>query len=488
MKVALVSSAGDVPAISTREYSLETPAENIVELNPEVYWRCCAEGIGKVLSKSGVDATAVKSVGVCSQGETLICLDDKGAPLRNAIVWMDSRSGAEAAEIKERFWAGNNTGQTDMVACWPVTKILWLKRNEPEVYRATSRFMLPEDFILYKLTGSYVGEYSLYTSSCMLDIVNKKWWKEVLDYVGVSAEALVELHESGRVVGEVLASVCSETGLAEGTKVVTGAMDQTAAMIGAGNIKAGIVTETTGAALAACGTVAAFPQRRSEALAVQYHAIPDEYFIIGWCPTGGMAFKWLRDVFFAAEKQRAEEAGKDAYDLMTEAASAVRPGSEGLTFLPYLAGPGTGNIAEDARGVFFGLELHHNRGHFARAVMESIGFVLREMIGEMEEMGLECSEIRSLGGGSKSRLWKQIKADILGKPVTTMKCPEAAALGTAILQGRAVGTFDSFAEAVENIVRTDSVVEPIRENVKAYEAAFERFERVNRCCFGKGKE
>jgi xylulokinase len=488
VKVALVGSDGSVPAIATREYGLETPSENIVELDARVYWDSGVEGIREVLRKSAVDVRAVRSVGVCSQGETLICLGADGEPLRKAIVWMDNRSGAEATELKERFWTGNNTGQTDMAATWPITKMLWLSRNEPRVFKATKKFMLPEDYILYKLSGQYVGEYSLYTSSCMLDIVKKQWWREILDYVEVEPQRLVRLCESGEIVGEVQSVVCEVTTLVCGTKVVTGAMDQTATMIGAGNIRNGIVTETTGAALAVCGTIAEFPKLRSEAMAVQYHAIPDEYFIIGWCPTGGMALKWLRDAFFAPEQEQAAQDGKDAYDVMTEMAAAIKPGCEGLTFLPYLAGPGTIRVAEDARGVFYGLEMHHGRGHFVRAVMESIGFVLREMIEQMESMGLECSEIRSLGGGSKSRFWNQIKADVLGRPVTTMKCPEASALGTAILQAVAVGTFQDYEQAVSEIVATDSLVEPVEANSPAYEAGFERFKNVNHTCFGWCKE
>ncbi len=485
VKAALVGADGEIPAIAVREYTLHTPAENIVELEPQIYWDCCVEGIKEVLAKGGVAAGQIKSVGVCSQGETLICLDEKGRALRKAIVWMDNRSASQAEEIKAALKTENNTGQLDVAATWPVTKILWLKKNEPETYGRVHKFVLVEDYILYRLTGLFKGEYSLYTSSFMLDIINKRWWTEILDYVGVAAERLVELCESGEVIGEVQPAVCKETGLAEGMKVVTGAMDQTAAMIGAGNIKSGIVTETTGAALAVCGTIGAFAAKEAKrTMAVQYHAIADKYLIIGWCPTGGMAFRWLRDTLFATEKDRAAKTGTDAYDRMTALAAEIPPGSRGLIFLPYLAGPGTGNISADARGVFYGLELHHNRADFARAVMESVAFVLKQYVVEMGRLGLECGEIRSLGGGSKSRLWNRIKADVLGKPVTTMRCAEAAALGVAILQAAAMGTFKTIEQAVKNMVRTESVVEPVEENVRAYSGIFEKFCEINNRCFG----
>ncbi len=261
-------------------------------------------------------------------------------------------------------------------------------------------------------------------------------------------------------------------------------MDQIAAMVGAGNIKSDIVTETTGAALAVCGTIDRFaPRSIKRTIAVQYHAIKDKYVLIGWCPTGGMAFKWLRDAFFTDEKKEAGRAGIDIYDYMTSQASGVAPGCQGLIFLPYLAGPGTGDVKPDAKGVFYGLELHHSRAHFARAVMESIGYVLRQNIAEMERLGLNCKEIRSLGGGAKSRLWNQIKADILGKSLVTMKCPEAASLGMAVLQAKATGVYPSLQQAADNMVQTASVTEPNQNNVQTYEPVYQRFLELNKKCF-----
>lgn len=488
VKVAIVSSDGDMPALINREYNLYTPAESIVEIDPQTYWMYCTEAIKESIEKSKIPSKKIKSVGVCSQGETLIFLDKAGKPLRKAIVWMDNRSGEEAEQIRSVFGTKNNTGQTNVAPTWPITKILWLKKNELGTFEKTRKFMLVEDFILYKLTGQFKSEYSLYSSSYMLDIINKKWWDEILDYVGIPKEFLVELCESGQVIGEIQNSVCKQTGLAIGTKVVTGAMDQVAAMIGAGNIKGGVVTETTGAALAICGTVDSFPTQRSKTVAVQYHAIPNKYVLIGWCPTGGMALKWLRDTCFKAEKEKAAKLGNDVYDYMMDLAKKIPIGSQGLIFLPYLAGPGTSEINPNARGVFYGLELHHKRAHLVRSVVESIGFIIQKNFLEMEKLGLECKEVRSLGGGAKSDIWNHIKADILSIPIVTMKCSEAASLGTAILQAKAIGTYANFEEAVANMVQTRSVIEPSVERAKIYEILFQKFIKINHRCFGQDME
>ncbi len=485
VKAAVFDARGNLLAADTQEYTLLTPGEDIVELDPEVYWRCCQEGVRQALRKSGVDAGRVVSVGACSQGETLIVVDGKGAPLRNAIVWIDNRSKQEADEIRAAMGGRNPTGQVDVAPTWPVTKILWLKRHEPEVYRRAGRYMLVEDFILHRLSGRYVGEYSLYSSSFMLDIQRKDWWPEILDCVGVGRERLVELRESGEVIGTLTPEAARSLGLRPQTRVVTGAMDQTAAMVGAGNLRGGVVTETTGAALVVCETLDALPARNPSAMAVQYHAVPDKYFLIGWCASGGLTLKWLRDTFFAPEKEAAGRQGRNAYDLLTEMAAGVAPGSQGLYFFPYMSGPGTLPIDPDVRGVFYGLELHHGRAHFVRAVLESLAYVLRENIEEIESLGSPCTEIRSLGGGASSPVWNRIKAEVTGRRIITMECPEATSLGVAILQARATGIYGGIEEAAGQMVQTAATVDPDAENARRYEAVYRSYRALERRHFAK---
>jgi len=478
VKVALFDASGGMIALSTQEYTLHTPAQDIVELDPTVYWDACKKGLADVLARSEVPPERIRSIAACSQGETLIALDRNGQPLRNAIVWMDNRSGKEADEIARRFEAQTVravTGQVETIPCWTATKILWLARNEPEVFRKAAKYLLVEDYIIYRLTGRFVGEYSLYTSSLMLDIINKRWWGEMLDFIGIAPDVLVDLHESGEVIGEVRREVCWELGLATGTLVVTGTMDQTAAMIAAGNVRPGVVSETTGAALAICATIDVPPAENSGAIAVQYHAIPDSYVLLGSCTTGGMTLRWFRDAFFTAEADACAAEGADCYDMMTALAEKIPPGSEGLMFLPYLAGAGTPQVNADARGMFQGIGLHHQRAHFVRAIMEAVGFVLRQNIEAMERLGVGCTEIRSLGGGARSPLWNRIKADIAARRVITMQCPEAAALGAAILQSVAVGAQEGLDQALRSMSRAGSRIEPRPAGVRAYGPVYQKF-------------
>ena len=484
IKTALFDQHGNMLTSANKEYTLHTPAEDIVELDPEVYWQCCKEGIRDILCTSQVLPRCIRSIGCCSQGETLIVLDKEGKALRNAIVWIDNRSKKEAEEISQAFGSENPTGQTGVFPTWPVTKILWLKRNQPEVYQKAYKYLLVEDYILYRLTRKFIGEFTLYNSSYMLDIRCKAWWKSILDYVGIGDEQLVELYEPGKVVTSLDPEVSKALGLEPDTKVVTGAMDQTAVLVGAGNIRAGMVTETTGSALVICETLEQLPEVYPEMMAVQHHAVPGKYFLIGWCASGGMTFKWLRDTFFAAERDQAIRENKDPYDLLIEMAEEVPPGAQGLLFFPYMSGPGTLPIDPNVRGVFYGLELHHTRAHFVRSLLESLAFVIRENIEEMAKLGSRCTEIRSLGGGSKSRLWNQIKADVTGKSVTTMTCTEAASLGTAILQAHAIGIYPSIEAALQEMVQPAEVKDPGEENHKRYEEVYQRYLRLERKYFG----
>lgn len=479
VKTALFSSTGELLALLAEEYDLYTPSENIVELNPEKYWECCKNGIKNVLLKSKVSAKQVKSIGISSQAETLIMLDKHGEPVYNAIVWLDNRSDKEAEEIKKEFGCDMRTGQTDVLPTWPLTKILWMKKNKPDIFSRIHRYLLVEDYIIYKLTGQFKGEYSLYSSSYMLDIINKQWWREILDYAGIDADQLAELDESGEIVGNLSSAASKELGLEQETQVITGALDQVAAVIGSGNVKVGIVTESTGAVLAVCCTLEKFPEERLSSTAAHYHAVPDKYLTIGWCPTGGLALKWLKNTFFTSD------ANEISYEVLSQMAETIPAGSQGLLFFPYMAGPGTLEINPETRGAFMRLELHHKKEHFVRAVMESAAFVLEKNIRDIKNFGGSCVEIRSLGGASKSNVWNQMKADVTGKRIITMECPEAASLGIAVLQAKALNVYPDIEKCVENMVRPSSVIHPVKENQNIYESVFKDYLTIEKQCFCK---
>ncbi len=470
IKTSLITREGSVKAFSLQEYTLDTPSESIVELDAKLYWKYVTAGIRELLAHPDVTPRDVESVSISSQAETLIVLDKQANPLIPAIVWLDTRSGKEAEELEQAIGVGR-TGLTEMTATWPATKILWLKRHKPQVFAAADKFLMLEDYILYLLTGEFVGEYTLYSTSALFNSEEKTWWKEMLDYLEIGPEHLSSLRNSGEIIGPVLPQVATTLGLNRDTQVVTGAMDQIAGMVGAANISEEIITETTGGAFVVCKTLEQMPGHTIAGSSVQCHAVEGKYLVIGWCAAGGLSYTWLRDTFFA-------EQGKDKEDLFKEMdslAASVDIGSQGLLFYPFLAGPGTYALDQSAKGCFYGIELHHTKAHFARSVMESIAFLLRETLERMGSGTEACREIRTMGGGAKSPLWNSMKADAAGLPVKTLQQPETASLGVAILSAAALGHYRSIEEGVNALVSTKETYTPDPEHRKAYDNAYRRF-------------
>ena len=477
IKVALVDREGRLVATSTQEYLLLTPDTLSVELPVETYWKAFKEGVRDVLARSGVDAKSIRSMGISAQGETLILLDEAGAPIRNAIVWMDNRAQEEAEELNRHFTPQETyrvTGQVSIVPTWPASKVLWLKHREAGSFAKVRKILLIEDYFIYRMTGALVCEGSLICSTVYWDINRKTWWQEMLKYLGIDEEMLPEIREPGVRVARIKDDVARELGLNPGVEICTGALDQAAGAIGVGNIRKGLFSENTGAALAICATVDSSFMDPARQMPCHYHGLPDMYMAHTFT-TGGMVMKWFRDGFCAEELSIDRATGLDAYYLMDRQAERVPPGSDGLIMLPHLSGAMAPEANPKAKGVFFGATLKHTKPHFIRSIMEAIGFIVQRNIKAVEAMGIGIGEIRALGGGSKSDIWNQIKANITGKVVVTTETSDAACLGAAILSGRAVGMFSDLEDAVARMVKLKKRFVPDPVHHAVYQGLFEKY-------------
>jgi xylulokinase len=256
-------------------------------------------------------------------------------------------------------------------------------------------------------------------------------------------------------------------------------MDQAVGAIGAGNIQPGVVSETTGAALAIQVTVDDPLLDANRSMPVYFHSVPGKYLLVPVCPTAGMAFKWFRDQFGQMEIEKAESQGLDSYDLMTQPAAAIAAGSDGLVMLPHLMGAFSPDTNPAARGSLTGFTLSHTKAHFVRALLEGVAFMLRRNIEYVEKVGIPVREIVSTGGGSRSRLWNQIKADVCNKPIRTLQNEETALIGDAILAGVACGVFGSIAEGCGKMSAALETFTPGKD-VTAYEAAYRRYCALDR--------
>jgi sugar (pentulose or hexulose) kinase len=481
LKTVLYSEAGQLMASSVGEYHLITPTVDTVEIDAEEYWRACVQGIREVLSSSGVAPAAVKGLAISSQGESFVPVDENGCPLRPTIVWLDNRAVQESQDIAEHFGVSRVfqvTGQPQVVPTWTAPKCLWLRRHQPDIFRRTHKILMVEDYLIHRLAGLYATERAVVSSTIYLDLVKGDWWLEMLDFVGLSPDKLPSLYYSGQVVGPLTAQAAAETGLTTSTVVATGAMDQVAGAISAGNIAPGIVTETTGTAMALTVTLERPLCDERYNIPCHYHVWKDGYMLMAWAESAGLALHWFRDAFCQEEQWVAQSTGTDAYDFLGEAAARVPLGCEGLVALPHLTGAACPEFDPAARGVFLGISLKHTKGHFVRAIMEAVAFMVRRNIDTIEALGVEVKEITSLGGAAKSPLWNQIKADVLAKPILALQSEMGAAAGAAMLAGLAVGCFEDLAQGYERLAVPGQRFDPNPAHEALYRRQYELYKRL----------
>jgi xylulokinase len=478
VKAGLFDASGQLLGTAAEEYRLSHPAPDRAELDPDVYWTATRAAIGKVLASPRADADAIAAVAVSSQGETVIAVDEQGRPLAPALVWLDNRAADEAEEIARHFddaMVYAATGVPSVVPTWTACKILWWRRHEPEVFARARRFLLVEDLILHRLTGRFVTEGGIACTSLLYDIVERRWWEPMLEFVGIGAERLPELIAPGACVGTLAPAAADALGMPERALVVAAGMDQGAGAVGVGNVGPGIVSESSGGALTLQVSVDTHGRDLTRQTPVYVHSAPDKYLYCPVCPTGGMALTWFRNQFGADELARADREGADAYDLLTALAAPIAPGADGLTMLPHLMGAFSPEYEPEARGAFYGFTLHHGKGHFVRAVLEAVAFMLRRNLELLAGLETPALEIRSHGGGARSPLWNQIKADTCGVPVITLQGEDAATRGDAMLAGVAAGVYADLTEAISAMVSVSEHYVPDATAHHAYDAAYARY-------------
>jgi len=481
VKAGIFESTGRMLAVVGQEYRISHPAPDRAEIDAEIYWTATAAAVQRALGAAGVDPARVAAMAVSSQGETVVAVDAHGRPLGPAIVWLDNRALAEAHQLGERFGDAavyDRTGVPSVTPTWTACKLLWWRQHEPELFAGARHFLLVEDFILHRLSGRYVTEGGVQSTSLLFDIRTRGWWDPMMEAVGVGPERLPELVRPGAIVGTLSTEAARALGLPAGVHVVAGGMDQGAGAVGVGNIGSGVISESTGGALTLQASVDHHGGDPTGQTPVYVHSAPDRYLYCPVCPTGGMALTWFRDQFGAAEVALAARDETSAYDLLTALAAGVPPGAEGLTMLPHLMGAFSPEYEPEARGVFYGFTLHHGRPHFVRAVLEAVAFMLRRNLELLAGAGAAASEIRSHGGGSRSALWNQIKADACGLPVVTLEGGSAAVRGDAMIAGVAVGVFADLSAACSAMVALRDRYEPNPATRTAYDDAYSRYLRL----------
>jgi len=476
-KTVLFDENGTAKNSATVEYPLYQPQNGWAEQEPSDWWNACIQSLKTVITESGINTSDIAGIGFSGQMHGLVMVDENGEVLRKSIIWCDGRTVDECDYITKTIGEFRLIEITANPALTSFTagNILWVKNNEPDIYKRCRHILLPKDYIRYKLTGKYGAEASDASGMNMLDIKTRNWSKEVVSELGIDLALLPEVKESCDVAGHITAEASALTGLKEGTPVVYGGGDNMAAAIGTGVVDSGkafITIGTSGVLFAHASSVAVDLKGRVNTFCA---STPGAWAVFGCSLSAGMSLQWLRNNFFLAEMKVAEGLGEDPYNLMTRQAERVPIGANRLIFLPYLMGERSPILDPNARGVFFGLSAIHNKYDMLRAVMEGVIYALRQSLDVLRDMGIVFNQIYATGGGGTSSLWRQMIADIFELPVTTIQNREGPALGAAIMAGVGAGIYPSVSEACEKLIKVNPAQNPIPENSKKYADFYKLF-------------
>jgi len=440
------------------------------EQNPENWWDAAVAAVKGVLASSGISGSEIKGIGLSGQMHGLVLLDAAHSVIRPSLIWCDQRSQAQVD------WVNAKVGKARVLECianpvltgFTLPKLLWVRDNEPEFYARVRKVLLPKDYVRFRLTGEFATEVSDASGTALFDIVNRRWSYELADAVGVDRSVLPECFESSDITGTITREVAELTGLVAGTPVVGGGGDQAASAVGNGIVEPGVVSctlGTSGVVFAHMEQVAWDPAGRVHTFC---HAVRGKWHVMGVTQGAGLSLQWFRNRL----------APGVPYDkLMAEAATAPA-GSRGLYWLPYLMGERTPHLDPTARGGWIGLTASHGRAELIRSLIEGVSYSQKDCLDIVESLGVRVASVRASGGGAKSPFWRQVLADVFGKPVVTLASQEGSALGAALLAMVGTGEYATVPEVCAAVIREQDCVEPSPAAAAVYAAGHKTYQSL----------
>jgi xylulokinase len=476
-KTLAIRRDGTILAESSVEYPLYHPRPLWSEQDPEDWWRATVKTIRTVIRKAKLKAADVRGIGLSGQMHGSVFLDKNHKVIRRALLWNDQRTAAECDEIERR--AGGRARLIKMVANPALTgftapKILWLRNNEPRNFDKTVKVLLPKDDIRRRLTGEFATDVSDASGMLLLDVAKRNWSSKLLSKLELDRDLLATCYESEEVTGHLTRATAKLLGLTTNCLVVGGAGDCAANGIGTGVVKSGVLSTsigTSGVMFVHSDEMEIDPLGRLHTFC---HAVRGKWHMMGVTLTAGGALQWFAEQLC----QKLGTTKKSVYDVLNAEASQIAAGSEGLFFLPYLAGERTPHADPDARGGFIGLTLKHTRGHMARAIIEGVTYAMRDSLAIIQEMGVPVRQVRASGGGAKIALWRQLQADVFGKKVVTINTEQGAAFGVALLAAVGDGAFKNIQQACAATIREVSQTKTDRQVRKIYDRGFPVYQQL----------
>jgi xylulokinase len=479
-KASLFDEQGQVRASSLSVYPTQYPRPNWVEQNPEDWWTAVCTSTRQLLSTARINPQQVACITFSGQMMGCVVLDRQARPLRNALIWADTRAIAQAGQMIAKVGmetAYRITGHRAS-ASYSAAKIMWVRDHQPDLFAEAYKFVNAKDFIVARLTGVFATDFSDASSTNLYDLQTYDWSPEMLAAAGLDRSVMPELHESTDVVGQVLASVADEVGLAAGTPVVIGGGDGSCSAAGAGVVREGSAYNYLGSSswIAIANKEPIYdPAMRTFTWA---HMMRGMYQPCGTMQAAGGSYQWLRDTFCLPEKEAAERLKVSPYELMNLQAEQSKPGANGLLFFPYLLGERAPRWNPDARAVYFGLSMSHTRADIIRATLEGITLNLKVILDAMCQQGAHIEAMRVIGGGASGRTWRQIMADIYGIPIRRPALvAEATSLGAALAGGIGIGMYKDWSLA-ETLTPMVDELQPNLQVAGLYEKLYGIFNRA----------
>ncbi|WP_163527728.1 gluconokinase [Halobacillus ihumii] len=479
-KAVLFNKKGDIKTQHTVNYPLHTPNPLVAEQDPAEIFEAVLDTIREAINKGGISRSQLQFISFSSAMHSLIAVDKDGALLTNSITWADTRSAAHARDIKE-----NRNGHeiylrtgTPVHAMSPLSKLVWLKSEKPDVFAKAAKFISIKEYVFYQLFEQYVIDHSIASATGMFNLKELDWDQEALSLAEITPDHLSSLVPTTHSLTGLKEEYQQILGLSEQTPFIIGASDGVLSNLGVNAIDPGVIAVTIGTS-GAIRTVSHEPRTDPKGRIFCY-ALTEEHWIIGGpVNNGGMVLRWLRDEFAAAEVETAERLGIDPYDVLTRIASTIKPGSDGLLFHPFLTGERAPLWNSSARGSFFGLSIHHKKQHMVRAVLEGIIYNLYTVLLALEELTGEPKRIQATGGFARSEIWRQLMTDIFDKPVVVPESYESSCLGAVVLGMYATGEIEDFS-VVSDMIGQTHTHQPDKETTAVYRELLPIYIRLSR--------
>jgi xylulokinase len=469
-RAVVVDATGKlISGASSEHAAFRTPHPGWAEQDPGDWWRAAQEAIRAALDSAPQPRQPVVAIGLTGQMHGAVMLDETGAVLRPALIWCDTRTQPQCD------WLHEHIGYERLIelTCNPalpnftLTKLLWVKEHEPEIFAKIRHIMCPKDYVRYRLTGEFAIDVQEASGTLLLDVTHRRWSKEVADVAGIPESWLPKLYESPEICARISESAAGLTGLTAGTPVVAGAGDQGAGAVGMGILQPGSVSATIGTSGVVFAATAAPTKDPKGRLHTFCHAVPGLWHVMGVTQSAGLSFSWLKETFFAGQ----------SYDALTAAAAAIPAGSEGLEWAPYLLGERTPHLDPEVRAAFAGISTVHTAAHFVRAVLEGVAYSLQDTFTLFAELGIPVHGIRLGGGGARGPLWRKIQAGIYGHAVEILTAEEGGAFGCALMAGVGAGHWANLDQACAEAIEVAQRVEPDPADATAYAASYAKWRK-----------